>query len=82
MTMTNPYPWGTQKHKLLARLMAGPILNHEIVDHLRIFNYRDKVSEVRRDLAPQGAEILAEPINRKRSGWRYRLVLPGQQALL
>ena len=80
--LLNPYPWGTQKHKLLARLQMGPILNSEIVDSLRIFNYRDAISGLRHDLALQNVDLVAEPINRKRNCWQYRLVRPGQQELI
>lgn len=79
--MKNPYPWGTHKHKLLGRLLYGPILNHEIVQNLGIFNYRDVISEIRRDLAPQNVQLVAEPVNRGRNHWQYRLVAPGQQSL-
>jgi hypothetical protein len=80
--MKNPYPWGTQKYRLLNRLQLGPILNSEIVDNLRIFNYRDAICEIRKDLAGQCVELVANPVNRKRNHWQYRLVLPGQQPLL
>jgi len=79
--MRNPYPWGTQKHKLLMRLQLGPILNSEIVDSLRIFNYRDAIAQLRKDLAEQQIDLVAEPVNRKRNHWEYRLVMPGQQAM-
>lgn len=80
--MKNPYPWGTQKHRLLEHLFHGPISNSDIVDCLRIFNYRDAICEIRKDLARQEITLVAEPINRKRNHWEYRLVFPGQQNLL
>ena len=79
--MRNPYPWGTQKHRLLEQLRRGPILNSEIVDSLRIFNYRDAICEIRKDLAEQKIDLVAEPVNRKRNHWEYRLVMPGQQPM-
>lgn len=81
----NPYAWGSQKHRLLERLYRGPATNGEIVRDLGIFNYRDAICEVRRDLRSQGVELIAEPANRQRNLWTYRLVLPppeGQARLL
>jgi hypothetical protein len=72
--MKNPYEWGTQKHRLLDRLHQGAVTNAEIVRDLGIFNYRDKISEVRADMKTQGLDLIAEPANQKRNLWTYRLV--------
>lgn len=85
LKIKNPYAWGSQKHRLLGRLHAGPITNGEIVRDLGIFNYRDAICEIRRDLREQGIELIAEPANRQRNLWTYRLALPpppGQARLI
>jgi hypothetical protein len=79
--MKNPYPWGTHKHRLLDRLQRGPVLNSEIVDCLRIFNYHAAITDLRRDLSFKNVEIIARPVNKKRNHWEYKLVEPGQQAI-
>jgi len=79
--MRNPYAWGTQKYRLLERLQRGPVLNSEIVDCLRIFNYHGALADLRRDLSGHNVEIAARPVNKKRNHWEYKLVMPGQQAM-
>jgi hypothetical protein len=85
MTLKNPYPWGTQKHRLLDRLHQGAITNAEIVRDLGIFNYRDKISEVRADMAAQGLALIAEPARGSKTLWTYCLVkvaMDGQATLI
>jgi hypothetical protein len=65
-TIRNPFKWGTREHRLLERLILGPILSVEIQRELHILNHN---------------EVLSDPVDRARSHWQHRLVRPGQQPL-
>lgn len=80
-TIRNPFKWGTREHRLLERLILGPILSVEIQRELHILNHNEVLSKVRRAIQAQGAEILSDPVDRSRSHWQHRLVRPGQQPL-
>ena len=64
---SNPFKPGTQCHRLLEFLRAGPRTNAEIVEGLRILKYTGRISELREKNFDVRAERLGEGL------WRYSL---------
>lgn len=64
---------GSQCHRLLNRLLRGPVTNGEIIYHMRIANSTGRISDLREKLRPYLMDVEARH-NGDRSEWIYKLV--------
>lgn len=67
------FRYGTQARKLYDRLACGPATASEIVRELHIYNYHEKIAEIRKAISGTGVTVKARPINGRRNHWEYRL---------
>jgi hypothetical protein len=73
LAIPNPYPNGTQKHRLLERLKRGPVTNKEIVMKMGIFNSTGRCSDIRKKvIEPMGLILEAKRI--KKALFEYRIL--------
>ncbi len=73
-TPRNPFPWGTQAHRLYERLTYGPIWNIEIVQPpLAILGYQKKIAQIRKALAGSGVTVKTRSMNHRGTLVEYRL---------